>query len=336
MNNRKIIDVQSHFLPEKWLKTISDRTEYPYLEKKNEEIWVVHGSSYDRLPYYTTKSGININSKLREMDAAGIELSLLSLSPAGPDNGFHTGDADELARFANDGIAEVVACYPHRFRGIANLGYGNVTDSVNELKRCIDKLGFVGLQVYPYVGGKTSVVHPDFKPIWQVLAERKVPLIFHPGSPLNSDYGNYLIGGLMGYWFDDAIIMVKFILSGLLDEFPDLKIVCPHTWSLLPYLIDRLDFQVSRFAKHFPDMKNKKLPSEYLKNVYTDCNNFSSDDLVYALKKMKGIDFMMYGSDSPFMPADFVVNLVERTGLSVTDMEKIFSGNARRLFGLNL
>ncbi len=336
MSKHKIIDVQSHFLPEKWLKTISQRTQYPYLEKKNEEICVIHGSSYDRLPYYTAKSGINIHSKLREMDAAGIDVSLLSLSPAGPDNGFHTGDADKLAQIANDGIAEIVACYPSRFRGIANLGYGNIKDSVEELTRCIDKLGFVGLQVFPYIGGKTSVAHPDLKPIWRVLAEKNVPLIFHPGSPMNSDYGNYLIGGLMGYWFDDAIIMVKFILSGLLDEFPDLKIVCPHTWSLLPYLIDRLDQQVARFAKHFPDMKNQKLPSEYLKNVYTDCNNFSSDDLQYAIKKMGGVNYMMYGSDSPFVPAEYIVGLVEKTGLSAADMEKVFTGNAQRLFGITL
>ncbi|SMC95812.1 amidohydrolase family protein [Sporomusa malonica] len=336
MGKHKIIDVQSHFLPEKWLKEISGRTQYPFLEKKNDDIWVIHGSSYDKLPYYTTKSGINIQSKLREMDDAGIETSLLTLSPAGPDNGFYTADADRLAQIANDGIAEIVACYPNRFRGIASLGYGNIEDAVAELKRCIDELDFIGLQVFPYIGGKKSVAHPTLKPIWRVLAEKDIPLIFHPGSPMNTDYGNYLIGGLMGYWFDDAIVMVKFILSGLLDEFPNLKIVCPHTWSLLPYLIDRLDYQVTRFSKHFPEMKNKKAPSEYLKNVYTDCNNFSGDDLRYAIKKMGGVNYVMYGSDSPFVPAEFIVDMVEKSGLSSADIERIFAGNAQRLFGIDL
>ena len=318
------------------MEAISGRAQYPFLEKKNDDLWVIHGSSYDKLPYYTTKCGINIQSKLREMDDAGIEMSLLTLSPAGPDNGFPAADADRLAQIANDGIAEIVACYPDRFRGIANLGYGNIEDSVAELKRCIDELDFIGLQVFPYIGGKTSVADPALKPIWRVLAEKDIPLIFHPGSPMNTDYGNYLIGGLMGYWFDDAIIMVKFILSGLLDEFPDLKIVCPHTWSLLPYLIDRLDYQVTRFSKHFPEMKNQKAPSEYLKNVYTDCNNFSSDDLRYAIKKMGGVNYVMYGSDSPFVPADFIVDMVEKSGLSLEDTERILAGNAQRLFGIDL
>ena len=335
MSPQSIIDVQSHFLPEKWLAALSSRDHYPFVEKKSNELWVIHGSSFDRLPYYTNKSGIDTHCKLQEMNSAGIEISLLTLSPAGPDNATISVDADHLAQIANDGIAEIVAAYPERFRGIATLGYGNIASSLSELTRCVERLGFVGLQIFPYVGGRKSVVDPSLKPIWQFLSRKNLPLIFHPGSPMNRDYGDYLIGGLMGYWFDDAIVMAKFILSGLLDEFPDLQIVCPHTWSLLPYLINRLDHQVSRFAPFFPEIKNKKAPSEYLKNVYTDCNNFSGDDLCYALRKMDGINRIMYGSDSPFMPPRFTVDLVERSGLTATDCKKIFNENACRLFNLN-
>lgn len=336
MSKNKIIDVQSHFLPEKWLSAISERTQYPSLEKKSADIWVVHGSSYDRLPYYTAKSGINIQNKLQEMDDAGIEVSLLTLSPAGPDNCSFPADADRLAQIANNGIAEIIACYPERFCGAATLGYGDIEKSAEELNRCINELHFIGLQIFPYIGGKTSIVTPALKPIWKLLAEKDIPLILHPGSPINTDYGDFLIGGLMGYWFDDAITMTKFILSGLLDEFPNLKIVCPHTWSLLPYLIERLDHQVTRFSKHFPDIRNKKAPSEYLKNVYTDCNNFSSEDLRYAVKKMGGVNKMMYGSDSPFVPPRFIIDIVQNSGLSKVDAENIFTLNAQKLFKISL
>jgi predicted TIM-barrel fold metal-dependent hydrolase len=330
---RKIIDIQSHFLPKKWLAELSKRTEFPFLEKRNENIWVLHGSPFEKLPYQVSKSGIDIQHKLKEMDEAGIEIGLLSLSLPGPDNG--SAEADKLAKIANDGIAEIVSKYPTRFRGIANLGYGNIDESVKELRRCIDTLGFVGLQVFPFVGGKMSVVDSSMKPIWRILEEKNIPLILHPGSPANADYGNYFIGGLMGYWFDDAMVMVKFILSGTLDEFPNLKIVCPHTWSLLPYLIDRLDYQVPRFASQFPEIKLKKKPSEYLKNIYTDCNNFSSDDLQYAIKKMGGVNNMMFGSDSPFIPTSFIVDVAEKAGLTPDEIKKVFSGNAKRLFKIN-
>jgi len=333
---RRIIDIHSHFLPEKWVTEISKRTRYPFLEKKSDDMWVITGSPQDKVPYQhqTTRSGFDVRSKLKEMDDAGVEISLLTLAPPGPDNA--ANDADRLTRIANDGLAEVVASRPERFRGIANLGYGNIEDSVRELRRCIDDLNFLGLQVYPYIGGKMPASDPALKPVWRVLQEKKKPLIFHPGSPLNPDYGNYIIGGLMGYWFDDAINLVRFILSGLLDEFPDLQVVIPHTWSLLPFLMDRLDYQVPRFSKGFTEMKNRKAPSEYLKKVYTDCINFSSDDFRYAVGKMGGVDYVMYGSDSPFIPLQYVVEVVEKSGLSSKDTERVFSGNARRLFGISI
>jgi predicted TIM-barrel fold metal-dependent hydrolase len=266
------------------------------------------------------------------MDAAGIELSLLSLSLPGPDNA--GADADRLARIANDGIAEVVSVYPGRFRGIANLGLASIEASISELERCIDVLGFVGLQVFPFAGGKKAVVDPSMKPVWKVLETKGVPLIFHPGSPANSDYGNYFIGGFMGYWFDDAMAVAKFVLSGLMDEFPDLKIVCPHTWSLLPYLVDRLDYQVSRFSGQFPDIKCVKNPGEYLNRIYTDCNNFSSVDLMYATRKMGGVSRMMFGSDSPFIPARLIVDVLERSGFSMEETEAIYTKNALDFFGI--
>ena len=332
MAKTEIIDIQSHFLPEKWLAALSERAQYPFLKKHSGDLWVVHGSSYDKLPYYTSRSGIDIRSKLAEMDGAGIAISLLTLSPAGPDNAPSPEDADRLAQIANDGIAEIAAAYPERFRGVATLGYGAIERSADELRRCIDELRFVGLQAFPYIGGKTSIAGPELKPVWKVLSEKDVPLILHPGSPVNPDYGNYLIGGLMGYWFDDAIVMTKLILSGILDEFPGLKIVCPHTWSLLPYLLERLDHQVARFAKHFPDIRNQKPPSEYLRNVYTDCNNFSSDDLCYATKKMGGAGKMMFGSDSPFVPPAFILDMILNSGLPEADCKNIFASTAQRLF----
>jgi predicted TIM-barrel fold metal-dependent hydrolase len=80
-----------------------------------------------------------------------------------------------------------VAAYPDRFRGIANLGLWNIEASVSELERCIDELGFVGLQVFPFAGCSKPIVDPSFKPIWQMLDKKGVPLIFHPGSPANND-----------------------------------------------------------------------------------------------------------------------------------------------------
>ena len=80
MNKKfKIIDIQSHFLPERWIYEISKRNDYPMVQKITDDKWLIHGSKYDNLPYHTKKSGININAKLKEMDETGIEMTILSL-----------------------------------------------------------------------------------------------------------------------------------------------------------------------------------------------------------------------------------------------------------------
>ncbi|MBC3886777.1 amidohydrolase family protein [Acetobacterium paludosum] len=332
MNKKyKIIDVQSHFLPEKWMDEVSKRNDYPMAEKITDDKWIIHGSEYDKLPYHTKKSGVDINAKLKEMDEVGIDMTILTLSPPGPDNISDGKEADRLAKISNDGISEIVSCYPDRFRGIANLGYGNMEDSIKELKRCIDELNFVGLQVYPYAKGGVGIDDVSFRPVFKILEENDIPLILHPGSPINKDYKAYMMGPLMGYWFDDAMTMMKLILSGLFEELPNLKVVCPHAWSLLPFLIDRIDIQVSRFPEFFVG-NIKKAPSEYLKNVFTDCNNFSTDTLKFVINKMGGVNKMMFGSDSPFVEAKFVANLILELGLPEEDIEKIFYNNAKELF----
>lgn len=329
--NFKIVDIQSHFLPEKWISELSKRNDYPVLQKINNDKWLIHGSEFDKLPYYTKKSGIDLNAKLKEMNEAGIDMTILTLSPPGPDIIRDEKEADRLAVISNDGIAEIASAYPTRFRGVANLGFGNMEDAIKELNRCIDELNFVGLQMYPYARGGMSIDNESFRPIFRILEEKGIPLILHPGSPVNNDYASYKMGPLLGYWFDDAMAMMKLIFSGLFEELPDLKVICPHVWSILPYLIDRIDIQVSRFPDFFAQ-NIKKAPGDYLKNVYTDCNNFSADTLQFAINKMGGVNKMMFGSDSPFVEANYIVSLVLDLGLTNKELDELFYLNAKELF----
>ncbi|HOR45025.1 MAG TPA: amidohydrolase family protein [Spirochaetota bacterium] len=260
-------------------------------------------------------------------------LTLLSLSPPGPECAYGN-DSDELAVIANDGIAEIVTAFPDRFSGIASLGFSDMRKSIPELSRCFDELNFAGLQMFPYVRGK-GIEGEEFYPVYEILEKRNKPLILHPGSPVNKDYSNYNTGALMGYWFDDAICIIKLILSGMLDKFPDLKILCPHVWSLLPYLVERIDIQTSRFPEFF-SAKINKTPGEYLEKIYTDCNNFSPENISFSINKMNGIGRMMFGSDSPFVKASFMVETLMKTGLTEKDLNKILFENAVKFFNISL
>ena len=111
----------------------------------------------------------DMQTKLAHMDEAGIDISILSLAVPGPDR-VGGAQADELARIANDLLAELIAAHPDRFWGYATLGFGDTETTLRELDRCISELNFRGLQLYSNINDK-PLDSPEFRPIFARMAE---------------------------------------------------------------------------------------------------------------------------------------------------------------------
>ena len=146
------IDVQTHHVPQAYVKALATRSDFPHYEKA-EGFWWGWASPDEKLPM--RPPALDIAIKLAEMDEQEIDIALISINIPGADLAKNPKDADELARIGNDGLAEAAALHPGRFRGVASLGFGDIDATCRELERCVDELDFVGLQVFAYVGGKT-------------------------------------------------------------------------------------------------------------------------------------------------------------------------------------
>ena len=134
----------------------------------------------------------------------------------------------------------------------------------------------------------------------------------------------------LGLMFDTTIALARIILAGLLEEHPNLKLVCPHVGGTLPYLIGRLDHQTMVLKRGAENIK--KPPSEYLKQVYLDVVT----PLPLAIKfayDMVGPDKLLYGSDHPWVDPSLIIDSVKGLGLPARDERKIFRDNAMKLFG---
>ena len=322
------IDVQTHHMPEAYVKALSARSGYPRFEKEGDG-WSACVTPQARLPM--GPAILDISLKLEEMDASRIDMALLSLNIPGPDLAPDPKDADELARIGNDGIAEVVSRHPDRFRGFASLGYGDIDATCRELERCIGELGFVGLQVFAYVGGKRPLDDPAFEAVWALLAERGTPLVLHPGpSPSGPVYGDYWLGPLVGFLFDESLAALRMIFSGVMERYPNLKILLPHGGAVLPLLMGRIDRLT---ASHPGGSDISRPPSHYFERIYTDAVAHSGVALHLALHEM-GPDRIMFATDAPWVPAKSHVELVEGLDLSAEDAEKIDSGTAKKFFGI--
>jgi len=171
---------------------------------------------------------------------------------------------------------------------------------------------------------------PEFRPLFRRAEEMGVPILLHPAYPMTYEAtkGRSLTGGL-GLMFDTTIALARIILAGILDEFPRLKLLCPHVGGALPYLIGRLDHQTQVLGRGAENIK--KPPSEYLRQIYLDAVSPIPMAIRYGYDFV-GPDQLLYASDHPWVDPQLIKGCVQQLGLPKEEEIKIFGGNARKLF----
>ena len=189
--------------------------------------------------------------RLRLMDQYGIEMMLLSLNAPAVQAIPDPAKANELARRANDFLAEQVRKRPDRFQGLAALPMQDPELAAKELQRCVTELGFKGALVngFSQVGDKDTVVYYDLSqywPFWEVVERLDVPFYLHPRNPLPRDAKIYeghswLLGPVWAFGQETAVHALRLMGSGLFDAYPRLAIVLGHMGEGLPFSMWRVD-----------------------------------------------------------------------------------------------
>jgi predicted TIM-barrel fold metal-dependent hydrolase len=271
----------------------------------------------------------DVAAKLADMDRVGIATTALTINDPGPET--FGEDGLKMAQLANDFLGETAKAHPGRFIPLALLPLQDMDASLKELDRCVNELGARGILLYSNLNGQFPD-EPQFRPLFARAEEMGLPLFLHPADPVTFEVtkGRNLIAGL-GLMFDTTIALARMILAGMLEQHPKLKLVCPHVGGTLPYLIGRLDHQTMVLKRGAENIK--KPPSEYLKQVYLDVVT----PLPLAIKfayDMVGPDKLLYGSDHPWVDPALIMDCVKSLGLPAEDEQKIFRGNAVKLFGL--
>jgi predicted TIM-barrel fold metal-dependent hydrolase len=274
-------------------------------------------------------SGIDLDAKLASKDAAGIRLTALSTNDPGPEQFGRDGPA--VARMIHDFLADVVKKHPTRFFALATLPLGDRDAAEAELERCVEKLGMKGILLYSNLAGKFPD-EPEFRWLFRAAEKKGLPILLHPPYPVcyEQTKGFNLTGGL-GLMFDTTIALARIILSGLLDRHPKLKLVCPHVGGTLPYLIGRIDHQVTVLRRVKLDLE--KRPSEYLRSIYLDAVNLLPSVLRFGIDFV-GPERMLYSSDHPWVQPKLIIDNVRSLKLPAEQEAMIFHGNARKLFNL--
>ncbi len=271
--------------------------------------------------------------RLPEMDSAGIDIQVLSLTVPGLQIDIDAATARDNARRANDHLASVVSEHPTRFRGFAALPLQDPVAAAAELTRCINELGFCGALVNDHLGGR-YLDDPLYEPVWEVIESLAVPLYLHPGAPPADDWrvlsGHPELYGAMWSWAAEVSgHALRILCSGVFDRHPSATMILGHMGEFLPFQRSRLD---SRYATTSPNYRLQRPPSAYLGTniVFTTSGVFSPAALAGAVLEV-GADAIMFSVDYPYESSHDAVAGFERTTLSPQDREKIAHANAERI-----
>jgi aminocarboxymuconate-semialdehyde decarboxylase len=188
---------------------------------------------------------MDLGLRLEAMDAAGIDLQVLSPNPLTFLTGAAAVDAAPFARRHNDAMADLVARAPDRLRGFAQLPMQDPAVAADELRRAVDELGLVG----PYLGTDLGrpLDDPAFDRVWATCVELDVPVFLHPApdgieGPRRDDRLARFDGDLwLGFLYEETLAVATLVLGGVLDRFPDLDVCVSHGGGATAWLAERMD-----------------------------------------------------------------------------------------------
>ena len=277
------------------------------------------------------------------MDRGGVELSILSLVGHGIQAILDPTQAVELARRANDHLAEGIAKNPKRLKGFVALPLQEPNAAAEELTRCIKELGFCGALVNGFTqsGDADSILFydmPQYRDFWTTVQQLDVPFYLHPRSAIATHQAAYqghpwLTGSIWGFTAETSIHALRLMGSGLFDQYPKLKIILGHLGETLPSTIWHIDNRVSRTLQDRP--KAQHPIGHYLReNFYiTTSGSFRTQTLTEVMLEV-GPDRVLYSVDYPFEDMGLAAAWFDHATISEANRLKIGSNNAQRLFRL--
>jgi uncharacterized protein len=296
---------------------------------------------------------VDVEARLRlidEFDGMQHVLSLANppLELVGPPNA-----TPELARIANDALAELCAKYPSHFPAfIAALPMNNIDATLAEIDRAIGSLGARGIQIFTNVAGK-PLSRPEFRAIFTSMVKHDLPVWVHPmRGPQFADYASEQtsedeIWFSFGWPYETTASMTRLIYSGLFDELPGLKVITHHMGGMIPYFSGKITLGFRQIFEGTPGRNPlaeerglKRPPLEYFKMLYADTALNGAKAATACGHEFFGTQFCLFATDAPFDAEGGrglirgTIEAVEALDIGAAERERIFSGNARTLLKL--
>jgi uncharacterized protein len=277
--------------------------------------------------------------RIAAMDEAGVDLAVLSLVAPGVEQ-LDGPEAVRLARACNDELAAAVERHPDRLAGFAALPISAPDQAADELERRVLRQGFLGAVINGHSRGR-YLDDPFFDPVLSRAAELEVPIYLHPTIPpagvIESSYAGFadevtftLATVGWGWHINTATHVLRLILGGVFDRYPDLQFVVGHMGEATSFMLPRFDATLT------PELTGLRHPvSTYLRqNLHYTFANFNDEPTYANLVAQVGIGRVCFSADYPFGSMKAARAFLDRLALADEDRALIGHGNAERLLRL--
>ena len=257
----------------------------------------------------------------------------------------------ELARMANDEMAELLEKHRQRFvAAIALLPMNNFDAALKETDRAIMDLGFKGVYVHSNINGK-PLDDPEFFPLFEKMAQYNLPIYIHPwrsdehAEYPSEDMSKYMIASVFGWPYETTAAMSRIVFSGILEKFPNLKVVTHHCGGMVPYYAQRIVQHYGQAEKRgaLHIRKLSKTPLDYYKMFYADTAIHGNTPALMLACDFFGADRILFGADMPLGDHYFgvrsyrqTINAIKAMDIPEDQKQMILAGNASKLLRLSI
>jgi aminocarboxymuconate-semialdehyde decarboxylase len=305
------IDIFAHILPPKYFSLLQQKVRPDYNIAREKD----------------NRANTDLDTRLRLMERFPDVLQIISVSQPPLEMVVGKQEAIELARVANDELADLVARYPKPFAGaVACLPMNDIDAALQETDRAIKDLKLNGVQIYTNINGET-LDNPKFRPLYAKMAEYDLPIWIHPCRGVSGDEA------VFGWPYETSSAMLKLVASGVFQDYPEIKFVMHHAGAMVSFFERRIRWL---FPLEFGTKVHN--PAEHFRKFYCDTAIYGSTSALHCAYEFFGADHLLFGTDCPLGPnfglTGETIRSLNRMQITEAEREKIFAENAVRLLRL--
>jgi predicted TIM-barrel fold metal-dependent hydrolase len=180
--------------------------------------------------------------------------------------------------------------------------------------------------------------HPDFLPLFETAAHLGAPLYLHPQTPspevrrayydgFDDALNNLFATAGIGWHYENAVAVLRLILSGVFDKFPDLQLILGHWGELVLFYLERIDMMSE------PAHLQRKISDYFKTNISVTPSGILSRRYFGWASEVLGVDRILFATDYPFgiERATDTRTFLDSLDLEENDRAAIAHGNWERL-----